>query len=115
MSVACDTAIGDRAERIKPLGSEFVATLVARLGPEFVASVVAQLVWPPGEPVWLTPTSASVTYRQIWIVRTAAGAEVQVVLTSRRRGGGGRYHWYGVNLVTGREVRVTKLLQGSLR
>lgn len=80
-------------------------------GPRLIQQLVSGR--PVAEPVWLTPAEAKVTYRQVWTVRTASGAEVQVLLTGHRRAGSSRRSWFGINLATKAEVRVVKVLKGS--
>ena len=46
-------------------------------------------------------------------MKTASGAEVQVLTTSYRRAGSVKRAWFGLNLQTKAEVRVVKVLKGS--
>ena len=93
-------------ERIEQDGDAFV-------GEQLVQQLLNPQARPAPEPVWLTPAEAGIKRREVWTAKTASGVEVQVLLTSYRRGGSNRRTWFGLNLQTKAEVRVVKVLKGS--
>jgi hypothetical protein len=68
---------------------------------------------------WLPPDDADVKYSDVWIAQTASGSVVLAHVKSHRRRD--RYNkraalrWYGVDVLTGREVRIARVLVGSCR
>lgn len=100
------SALAAVVDRIEQEGGEFV-------GEQLVQQLLNPQARPAKEPVWLTPAEAGIKRREVWTAKTASGAEVQVLLTSFRRGGSSRRTWFGLSLKTKAEVRVVKVLEGS--
>lgn len=69
---------------------------------------------------WLRPDAAGVRYSDVWIVETASGSIVLAHVLSHRRRAPRRNprqrpRWYGVDILSGREVRIARVLDGSRR
>lgn len=73
-------------------------------------------VWPKSTDAWEAPTAASLKHSEVRIVRTASHVIALVHVSShRRRKSSNRRAWFGVDILTGREVRIVRVLMGWRR
>lgn len=72
-----------------------------------------RIVEPGPGPSWLSPGAAGVKYSEV--PRTASDKVALVHVSGHRRGGSSRRCWFGVDVLTGREVRIRSVLAGWKR